>query len=215
MNNLLYKEFKLVIHPFFYLTALFGALLLIPNWVYYVALMYFLFIAIPNIFYNTKVQNDIGFSVLMPVRKSDVIKARIVSLGLLEILQIAVAAIFVAINISLYKKGNFLMDANVAYLGCVFVMYGVFNVFFFPMYYKTANKIGAPIIVALAAVFIYAGVMETLVLLVPAFTTMLDGVTSSALVRQIPVLIVGMILFVLLTYWSYRRSAANFEKIDL
>ena len=72
------QEFKLVIHPLYHLIPLFGALLLIPNWVYFVALMYFLFIAIPNIFVNAKAQNDTGFSVLLPVRKSDVVKAVIV-----------------------------------------------------------------------------------------------------------------------------------------
>ena len=61
MKNLLYKEFHLLIHPLFYLVLLFGALLLIPEWVYFVAVMYFFFIALPNIFSIGKAQNDIGF----------------------------------------------------------------------------------------------------------------------------------------------------------
>ncbi|MDO9120569.1 MAG: ABC-2 transporter permease, partial [Anaerolineaceae bacterium] len=93
MNNLLNKELRLVIHPLYYLTALFGALILIPNWVYFVALMYVLFIAFPNIFMNAKAQNDTGFSVLMPVRKRDVVKARVISMSILEILQVLVAAL--------------------------------------------------------------------------------------------------------------------------
>jgi ABC-2 type transport system permease protein len=215
MSNLIYKEFRLVIHPFFFLIALFGALILIPNWVYLVALMYFLFIAIPNIFMNVKAQNDTGFSVLLPVRKSDVVKARVVSMSILEIVQVLVAAIFVAISIKVNPKGNFLIDANIAYLGCALVMYGLFNLIFFPMFYKTAHKIGVPLIVGFTAVFLYAGIIEVMVVAVPAVARVLDGVNSAALLRQIPVLAIAIALFAGLSWLAYRLAANNFEKVDL
>jgi hypothetical protein len=215
MLNLLYKEVRLVIHPLYYLIALFGVLLLIPNWVYFVALMYFLFIAFPNIFVNAKAQNDIGFSVLLPVKKSDVVKARILSMTGMEVLQILVAGIFVALNISLYPNGNFLLDANLAYLGCVFLMYGVFNVVFYPLFYKTADKIGMPILVTLTFTFLYATLIEVLSLMLPQVNYLLDGNTPTALVRQIPVFVVGILLFTLLTWLAYYWSAKNFEKVDL
>jgi hypothetical protein len=215
MSNLIYKEFRLVIHPLFFLTALFGVLILIPNWVYFVALMYFLFIAIPNIFMNVKAQNDIGFSVLLPVRKSDVVKARVLSITILEIVQVLVAAIFVAISIKINPKGNFLIDANLAYLGCVLLMYGLFNLVFFPMFYKTAHKVAVPLFVGLAVVLLYAGGIETMVVLVPAVTRVLDGVSSTALLHQIPVLVAGIALFAGTTWLAFLRSANNFEKVDL
>jgi len=215
MLNLLYKEFRLVIHPLYFLIALFGALVLIPNWVYFVALMYFLFIAIPNIFVNAKAQNDTGFSVLLPVRKSDVVKARVLSMAALEVLQVAVAAIFVAISLRIYNQGNFFIDANIAYLGCALVMYGLFNLIFFPMFYHTAHKVGIPFMVALIVTFLFATVIELLVVLVPAVTNVLDGRTPAALIQQIPVLAVGITLFAGLTWLSYRLSAKRFEKVDL
>lgn len=215
MVNLLYKEFRLVIHPLYHLVPLFGALILIPNWVYFVALMYFLFIVIPNIFVNAKAQNDTGFSVLLPVKKSDVVKARVLSMATLEVLQIVGAAIFVAVNIAFIANRNFLQDANIAYLGCVFVMYGVFNILFFPMFYKTADKVGVPFLVALVITFLFTAVVEVVSLLVPSFNLVLDGIDTAALVRQIPVLVGGLLLFVLMTWLAYRKSAANFEKVDL
>ena len=215
MTNLLYKEFKLVIHPLFHLIPLFGALLLIPNWVYFVALMYFLFIAIPNIFVNAKAQNDTGFSVLLPVRKNDVVKARVISMAILEVIQVAVAAIFVAISLTLYKQGNFFIDANIAYLGCALVMYGIFNLVFFPMFYRTAHAVGVPFMIALVASFLFSTAVELAVVLVPLMTHVLDGRTPDALLRQIPVLAGGLALFALLTWLAYRRSAKNFERVDL
>ena len=215
MNNLLYKEFRLVIHPFYYLTSLFAALILIPNWVYFVALMYFLFTAIPNIFTNAKAQNDTGFSVLLPVRKSDVVKARVMSMATLEIIQIAVAAIFVAISVSINQNGNFLIDANLAYLGCSLVLYGLFNLVFFPMFYRTGYKIGIPLMVGLTVFTVIGGIIEVLVVTAPAVANVLDGNTPSAMVSQIPVLAAGIVLFAGLTWLAYRLAAKNFEKIDL
>jgi ABC-2 type transport system permease protein len=215
MNNLLYKEFRLVIHPFFYLTTLFAVLILIPYWVYFVALMYLLFIAVPNIFVNAKAQNDTGFTVLLPVRKSDVVKARVMSIAILEIVQMAVAAIFVAISVSINPKGNFLIDANLAYLGCGLVLYGFFNLVFFSLFYTTAYKIGIPLGVGLTVFTFLAGIIEVLVLFVPAVSNVLDGVAPSALLNQIPVLAAGVALFVGLTWLAYRLAAKNFETVDL
>ncbi len=215
MNNLLYKELRMVIHPFYYLTSLFAALILIPYWVYFVALMYFLFIAIPNIFTNAKAQNDTGFSVLLPVKKSDVVKARVLSMSILEIIQIAVAGVFVALSVVINPKGNVLIDANLAYLGCGLVLYGLFNLAFFPMYYKTGHKIGIPLLVGLTVFTLVGGIIEVLVVMVPAAAKVLDGNSPSAMVSQIPVLVAGIALFAGLTWLAFRRAAMNFEKIDL
>mgnify|MGYP000866518746 CR=1 FL=1 len=215
MVNLLYKEFRLVIHPLFHLVPLFGALVLIPNWVYFVALMYFLFVAVPNIFTNAKAQNDTGFSVLLPVRKSDVVKSRVLSMAILEVIQVAVASIFVAISLTIYRQGNFFIDANIAYLGCVLVMYGVFNLVFFPGFYKSGHKIGIPFMIALIVSFLFSIAIELLVILVPMAANILDGRTPEALIRQIPVLAAGIILFAGMTWLSYRQSAKNFERVDL
>lgn len=215
MTNLLYKEFKLVIHPLYHLIPLFGALVLIPTWVYFVALMYFLFIAIPNIFVNAKAQNDTGFSVLLPVRKNDVVKARVLSMATLEVIQVAVAAVFVAISLTYYRQGNFFIDANIAYLGCALVMYGVFNLVFFPLFYRTAHKVGVPLMIALVASFLFSTIIELLVVLSPAAANVLDGRTPDALMRQIPVLAAGMAVFAFLTWLGFHFSAKNFEKVDL
>jgi hypothetical protein len=215
MKNLLYKEFRLVINPLCYLTVLFSALLLIPQWVYFVAMMYLLFIIVPNIFTNAKAINDTGFTMMLPVRKGDIVKARVVSIATLELIQVVSAAVFVILNMSLYPKGNFLIDANIAYLGCVFMMYGIFNAIFFPMFYRTAYKIVWPIACALTTTILFAFVVEALVLSVPAAKHLLDGISGDALIRQIPVLGVGIALFVLMTTLACKKSMKNFEKVDL
>lgn len=215
MYNLLNKEFRLVISPLYLLTCLLDALLLIPQWVFFLAPMYLLFIALPNIIQYSKTQKDMEFTLLLPVRKGDVVRARILAIALLEIAQVFVVAVFAAINIILYNTPNFFIDPNVAYIGCVFAMFGVFNVVFFPMLYKTAYKMAAPLITALTLTILFAAIIELLVVTVPAVTRVLDGISRTSLIGQIPVLFCGIAAFVLLTWVSIRLSIKRFDKVNL
>ena len=213
MKNLLYKELRLSIHPLFYpLLLVCGALLMIPKWIFFLALMYIFFIVVPNIFTMGKAQNDILFSVMLPVRKRDVVKSRVMSIVLVELLQLLIAAAFALLHAVLYHQKNFLMDPNLAFFGFAFVMYGVFNIIFFPMFYKTAYKVGIPAIVAIAAALLFATAVEFAVLAIPALRE-LDGMWNVG--AQLWVLAGGIVLFVLLNMLAYRISARRFERVDL
>lgn len=51
MFNLVMKDLKLGVHPmFFMLPLLTGALMLIPGWLYFVVILYFCCLTVPNIF---------------------------------------------------------------------------------------------------------------------------------------------------------------------
>lgn len=215
MKNLLYKEFRLVIHPMYYLVALTGALLLIPQWPYFIAMMYIFFIALPNIFSGSKASNDIGFTVMLPVRKGDAVRARVAAVVVLEMIQIATGAAFAVLNISLYRAQNFLLDPNIAFFGLTLAMYGVFNMVFFPMFYRTAYKIGIPLLAGSIAIVCFAFAAEMTVLLWPGAAHVLDGISGAAMIRQLPVLAAGIAVFALLTWLACRVSVRRFEKVDL
>lgn len=212
MKNLLYKEFRLVIHPLFYLVLLLGGLLLIPEWVYFLAMMYFFFMVLPNIFAISKTQNDIGFSAMMPVRRADIVKARVYAILIFEVVHILIATVFALINLAIYPKGNFLLDTNATYIGCVFIMYGLFNLILFPMFYKTAYKIGMPVIVATLAVLLFAAAVELLIIFVPVLK-IFDG--REHIAAQLAVLAAGVILFILMSNAALKISIKRFARIDL
>lgn len=212
MKNMLYKEFRLTIHPLFYLSFLFGALLLIPQWPYLIALMYFLFTVVPNIFSTAKAQGDIDFSASLPVRRGDIVRSRILSIVIMEVLQVIVAAIFGAINIALYPQGNFIMDTNAAFFGIAFVMYGVHNIVLFPMFYKTAFKIGMPTIAAVAVSVLFAGVVEVAVQIVPVLKV-LDGALNTWV--HYATLLGGIVVFVLLSLLAAKISVKRFERVNI
>lgn len=212
MKNLLYKEFRLVIHPLFYLVLLLGGLLLIPEWVYFVAMMYFFFMVLPNIFSISKSQNDIGFSAMLPVRRQDVVKARLVAIVIFEVAHILTAAIFAVINLSIYPQGNSLLDSNLTFIGCVFIMYGLYNIIFFPAFYKTAQKIAFPVIAATAAVILFATAVEFAIQLIPALRV-LDG--QQNLTAQLPVLAAGIALFIVMNVAAFKISTKRFLRVSL
>ena len=215
MKNLIYKELRLSINPLFYLITLLASLILIPNWVYFIAISYLLYIALPNIFTTNKAQNDIAFSVLLPVRKRDVVGARVLSIAGLEVLQMAVAGLFCWLNHILYHNENFLLNPNAAYIGFGFMMFGVFNLVFFPMFYKTAFKVGIPAIIAVVAATLFATGVELVCLFIPWAKQAFDAPNPATLIWKIGALIAGMVVFVLLTFAAYRASAKRFERINL
>lgn len=216
MRNLLYKEFKLSIAPWAYIIPLLGVLLLIPDYPYFISLMYAFFITIPTTFVICKEQRDVGFSVLLPVRKRDIVKARYISIIAIEMLHILFAVIFGVINNSLYPQGNtWLMDINIAFFGFAFVMFAIFNAIFMTMFYKTAYKIAVPVFISISVTVIIIGLIEIAVQFVPALKAALDGSPNGVFGPQLLVLAGGMGIFVVSAFLSYKKSVKRFENIDV
>ena len=124
-----------------------------------------------------------------------------------------VLAICVVIKLTLWTTPNYMfMDGNLAFLGLTFVMFRLFNLVMLPMFYKTAYKIGIPVILATVAAVVFAAGIELGIVFWP-FTHFLDGMRTTA--AHIVTLIAGILAFIGLNYSAYRISAARFEKIDL
>ena len=151
----------------------------------------------------------------MPIKRRDIVKARILSVISLELLQIAVAVPFAIINQRLYATDNFLMDPNMAFFGFIFIMYALFNVVFFPMFYKSGYKIGIPAIAAIIVSVLYATAVELLVLFVPVLHTAFDGSSPDTFVTRLLLLSAGILIFLVSSVWTYKTSAKRFEKLDL
>ncbi len=216
MNNLIYKEFKLSINKFYFIIPfLTGALFLIPQWLFFLALMYFFFISVPNLYSTYNSQNDNGFSIMMPVRKSELVKARIAAFIILEMVHLLTGAFYAFLNISLYKAGNFVLDLNFAFFGIAFTMFALFNIIFFPLYYKTAYNYGIPAIIASIVIVLYITCIELLVLLNPRIALYLEGSGSEMRIVQMGVFLLGIIIFAVLNLITYRISIGRFEKVEL
>ena len=93
MKAMLYKEFRLALHPTNLLFLLLGAMLLIPAYPYYVAFMYTC-LSIFFLFLSARENQDTRFTALLPVKKRDVVKGRCVTVAAVELMQLLVGVPF-------------------------------------------------------------------------------------------------------------------------
>ena len=215
MKNLLYKEFKLSVQPLNYLFLATAAMLLIPSYPYEVAFFYQT-MGIFFIFMLGNTNNDLFFTALLPVRKRDTVRARFVTVIILELLQMVASIPFALLksrlNIALNMAG---VEANLALFGVVFVMYGVFNLIFLPMFYKTGYKAGMPFLVSGLVMGFVVVVTEVAINLVPGWKIALDSIEPAYLPQRLLAMAGGLMIFVVLTLLAYKLSVRRFERLDL
>lgn len=217
MYNLLMKELKLGVSPFFYIMPfLTGALMLIPGWLYFIVILYFCFITVPNMFAGYKTQNDLIFSSMMPVSKKDIVKARVLVIVILEVMHIVVAMIYGVISLRLYPDLKYIFfPPSFGFWGLCFIMLAIFNVIFIIMYYKTAYKYGAATIIAIVSAMLFAGGAEWLGIQNSFVFDLLKGTRADNMAIQLSILMSGIIIFALFTIIAYHIAIKRFEKVEI
>lgn len=215
MKNLLLKELKLSMHPTVPLFILLSAMLIIPNYPYYVIFFYtmlaFFFVCLTG-----RENKDVSYTMLLPVKKSDVVKARFTFFIIVEMLQIIVAIPFAVMRQNIGMPPNAAgMEANIAFFGSAFVLYGIFHLIFFGIYYKDVKKVGKAFMVSSIAVFLYIGVAEVLEHIIPFLKDKIDTYDNVYVLEKLIILAVGFVIYVIFTVISYRKALKNFENQDL
>lgn len=217
MYNLVMKDVRLAVPPFFFLLpVLIGALMLIPGWVYFIVLLYFCWITVPNLFNQFKAQNDLMFTSVMPVSKRDVVKARVAVIVGLELLHIVFAAIFGSISLYLYPDVTYyFFPPNMGFWGLNLVMLAVFNLIFIPMFYKTAYKFGWALFAAVMAAMVFAGASQWLGIQHPVMNEVFYGTDTQQVTQQALILITGIAVFAALSLFAYRLGVKRFLQVEI
>ena len=212
MAKLLKKEFVLFTHPTSWMFLAFGAMMLIPGYPMYVPLFW----TTLGLFYaclSARENNDLYYTLLLPVRKRDAVRARGLYFALMELLQLAVSVPFAILRAVLKIGPNPAgMDVNLALFGLGLVLMGLFNLLFLPRLYKNPAAIGKPFLVVTSFVFLYIVAAEACCFAVPFFRDMLDTPDPQHLGAKLAVLFVGAALFAALTALGTRRAEKIFEK---
>jgi hypothetical protein len=216
MKHLLFKEFKLAAHPTTYLFLSLCLMMLIPSYPYYVEFMY-ICLSLFFIFLMGRENKDVFYTVLLPVKKSDVVKARCLMIAIIELVQILLSIPFAIISIKINPNGQNLagIDANVALFGFIFCLFAVFNIVFIPVFYRSAYKVGVAFLYSGIAVVLCYLALESLVWIPSPVKTFLDTTNPEMMVKQLSILIAGIILWALTLFLAFRRAVSNFEKVDL
>lgn len=215
MKALLNKEFTLSFSPLPYCFLLLAGLLLIPNYPYLVTFFY-TSLGIMFLFQYNRENHDIAYMMALPIQKKDMVLSRLLQVVVIELLQLVVCLPFMAIR-GLYAHLNNQVgfEANIALLGLGAVMLGLFNLVFLPGFYKNGYSVGVPFLKSSIVSAVYLCVMEVLLRVIPYFARYCDSMAPADQVRQLPVLILGLAVYALLTYCSYRVSVNRFVRLDL
>ncbi len=215
MKNLLKKEFRLCMHPAAWIMLSTCALALVPNYPYAVSFFY-MTLGIFFICIGGRENHDAAYTMTLPVSRAAVVKGRVLFVCCLEGLQWLVMAAIVLIKRFIAPGPNAAgMDANIALLGEGLILFGLFNIIFFPAYYRNISKVGVPFVKASIAVFLYVILAVAATYTVPFVRDQLDTPDPDHLTAKLGFLALGLVWFTGLTCLSARLSFHRFEKLDL
>ena len=179
---------------------------------------FFICFGVFHSFQNPREANDTLYSVLLPVRKRDFVRAKYAFTCLIQMIGFLLCAALTVLRMTVLSKGlpyvgNALMNATPYYLACILLVYSAFNVFFVGGFFKTAYKIGMPFLAFGIAVFLLIGLAEVLPHL-PGLT-FLRTPEGEKLGIQFCILGGSAIFYAGSTALACRKAERRFERIDL
>lgn len=217
MKNLLTKELRLTATILSYLFILFAVMTMIPG---YPILVGAFFICL-GIFYSFQLgreNNDILFTVLLPVEKSDAVRAKYLFTVFIQAAGFILAFVMTIIRMAALSAApvyttNPMMNANPAYLGWMLIVFTLFNTVFLGGFFKTAFNFGKPFVLFCIVAFIWIFIAEALHHF-PGLTWLNDTAVLAD-IRHWLILIICLVIYVLVTWLSCRKSIGKFDQVDL
>lgn len=214
--KLLKKELKLAASPLSFIFPVSAFFALVPG---YPILMsaFFTTLGIFYSFQTMRENNDIQYSLLLPVAKADIVKSKFAFTLFIEACGFVPAAVLTAVRM-LFLSGakvytsNALMSANLTFLGFALIIFGLFNLVFVGGFFKTAYYFGKPFIIYCVLSLAVIVLAETLHH-IPGLEA-LDSPDFGNITLQLPAFVVGLFLFVLFTALAVKKSKRLFEKTD-
>ncbi len=214
---LLRKEMRLSALLVTYIFTGFGFMTMLPGYPILCG-VFFITLGIYQSYQSAREAGDILYSTLLPTAKKDVVKGKYQFTILIELTGFAFMVIMTILRMTvladaLVYRQNAMMNANPFYLGMALFVFGLFNVIFVGGFFRTAYKLGKPFVIYIIAGFLTIGAAEALhhfpgLEPLNAFGFEHFGLQSSLLLG-------GAVLYIVMTYLSYKKACADFEKIDL
>ncbi len=217
MKNLLNKEIKLAASPLSWLFLVFGLMALIPGYPILVC-AFFICFGVFQSFQSGRENNDILYTVLLPVRKTDTVKAKYAFTSLIQMLGLVVAAAATLLRMLLLPDAapyaaNPMMNANQAFLAYMLLIFAAFNVIFLGGFFKTAYKFGKPFVLFIIVSFVMAGVAEVLHH-IPGLT-FLNATAPLTDPVMWGILGAAAVIYLIATLLSCKVAMKRFERVDM
>ena len=155
MKNLFYKEMKLAMHPVVWIFMFaFPLLILIPNYPLFITFIYTC-ASYPILFLGAnkgQQSNDLLYSTLLPVRKKDIVLARLITVTIIQVVSIILCSCLVPlsqlIKSNIASQGGtgaeapgLTLDGYLSIIGIILTGFALSDLIFFPIYYKKGKSI--------------------------------------------------------------------------
>ena len=215
---LIKKEILLCLHPTSFIFLGLSALVFVPNYPYEV-IFFFSCLSVFFCCMMTRENGDIAFSCALPVKKERIPLAKIlVTIGL-QCIVLLLVGIIGAVKGAVLPAEQFVnqagISANFALVGNGAVLLGIFNLIFFPRYFKRPDKIGIPFAIGATVVFLLIGVFIVLRWATPLYSVTLNGLNSDNTGAKIIALAIGLAVYAAFSAISCKLSANRFQNIDI
>lgn len=228
MKALICKELKLAMHPLCYIFIFaFPFMLLIPTYPIAISFLYVL-TAYPILFLGAnkgQQSNDLLFSVLLPVRKKDIVLARMITVLLMQGVFITLSCLLFPLAWYINQTGIKLNDPSiqipgiglegfVSVLAIAIIGYGLADLIYFPIYYKNGKSIVLSTLLTIFGYIAYIAVFTIIIPYLPGAEGYLKIVAFSGLPIQFLFLGIAIIISGLLHFLSFLIAGKNLEKVD-
>ena len=217
MRLLLNKELRLAASPLSFVFLAGALMTLLPGYPILVG-AFFICFGIFHSFQNAREANDTLYTVLLPVKKSDFVRAKFAFSCLIQLAGFALCAALTAVRMTLLSGAapyvnNAMMNATPVFLAFVLLIFAAFNLLFICGYFKTGYCFGMPFLRFGIAAFLLVGIAETLHHL-PGLGFLNDP-AGERLGLQFILLAAAALVYAAGTAFSCRKAQTRFEKIDL
>ena len=226
MKALIYKELKLAMHPICYVfICLFPIMILIPSYPLGIGFIYILS-CYPILFLGAnkgQQSNDLLYSTLLPVRKKDIVLARIFTVIFMQVafilLQCALYPLAILINNSIKVASDdptkltipgLGLNSFVLLLAVAIVGYAIADLIFFPIYYKRGKSIVMSTLFTILGFVIYIGIFTIGLPYIPG----LEFLNNLHVGIQFAVLSGAILISLGLHVIVYHVSSKRLEKVD-
>lgn len=216
MKNLLYKEFSLCANVQTVLFICLGPLTMwIPNYPRYVP-FYYSCVGIFLLFIWGMTNNDMVYTACLPVKRSDIVKARFLFIGFLELFEICICIPFGIIGNSFTAKVNMVgINATVAFYGILLILYSLFNFSFLVPCYRKIEKPTLPFLLGSIVYWTGYAAAELPIWLKTPLGAYISATDAAAQIRQLPILAVGAAVWLAVLVLTFRICVKEFEKVNL
>ena len=226
MKALIYKELKLAMHPICYVfIVLFPFMILIPSYPLGIGFIYVL-TCYPILFLGAnkgQQSNDLLYSTLLPVRKKDIVMARIFTVIFMQIAFILMMTALYPVariinnaiaqsaeNPSEYMIPGLGLDSYVLLVAIALIGYAIADIIFFPIYYKHGKSIVMSTLFTILGFVVYIGIFTIGLPFIPG----LDILNNLHLGIQFAILGAAILISFALHIIVYKVSAKRLEKVD-